>query len=104
MDSHSLAAQVSGLASRVNNLSAYQSGDDSWNLMKLQDRLSTDAMTAIKLKLDASAADYKAALAGLKSAIAFIGEAKSQIADVSKAIDLIAKAADLAEAVLKKFA
>src|SRR5260370_40044270 len=102
MDSHSLAEQVSALASRVNNLSAYHTGDDSWILMKLQERLSTDAMTAIKLKLDASADAYKAALAGLKSAIDYIREATGQIADVSMAIDLAAKAADLVEAVLKK--
>jgi DNA-binding phage protein len=103
MNSHSLAEQVSGLASRVNNLAAYQSCDESWTLMKLQERLSTDAMTAIKLKLDKNDADYQAAIAGLKSAIDFIGEARSQIADPAKGMELIAKAADLVEAVFKKF-
>jgi len=104
MNGHDLAEQLAGLASRVNNLAAYQAGDDSWQLMKLQDRLSADVMVAIKLNLDASDAQYTAALAGLKAAIAFIGDAQAQIADVAKAIQLTAKAADLAEALLKKAA
>jgi hypothetical protein len=104
MDGHDLAEQLAGLASRVNNLAAYQSGDDSWQLMKLQDRLSTDAMVAIKTNLDSSGAKYKAALANLNGAIAFIGNAQTKIADVAKAIQLAAKAADLAEALLKKAA
>jgi hypothetical protein len=104
MDGHDLVEQLASLASRVNNLAAYQSGDDSWQLMKLQDRLSTDAMVAIKQNLDSSDAQYKAALTDLKGAIAFIGNAQAKIADVAKAIQLIAKAADLAEAAIKKAA
>lgn len=104
MGEHDLAQQLAGLASRVNNLVAYQIGDDSWQLMKLQDRLSTDALVAIKANLDATNSEYKAAMADLKSAIDFIGDAQHQIQDVAKAIQLAAKAADSAEAVLKNFA
>ncbi len=32
MNDHDLAAQLSGLASRVNNLAAHHSGEDSWTL------------------------------------------------------------------------
>lgn len=99
--SHELAEKTSGLASRVNNLAVYHTGEESRALLEQQDRLAKLALVAIVKELSDEHRDYKAAVKGLNEAIDFIGEADSQIQGVAKAIRLAAKAADLVEKALK---
>ena len=95
--SHELAEKLAGLTSRVNNLAVNQTGDESRELMALQDRLAKLQMAAILKDLRAEREEYQAALNGLNEAIAYIGEAKTSIQKVANAIKIVAKAAELAD-------
>ncbi len=99
--SHELVEKTAGLASRVDNLVALQTGDDCRTLERQQERLEKLTLAAIAEKLDASSKEYQTALAALDAAIQTIGEAEKGIQNVTKVIGLVAKAADLVEQVLK---
>ncbi len=92
---HELAEQISGLASRVNNLAVLHTGDDSRTFLQQQDQLAKLALAAIARDLDAQDNAYQAALQGVKAAIAYLGDANKQLADAAKGIKLVAKAITL---------
>ena len=99
--SHELAEKTAGLASRVDNLVALQTGEDSRMLELQQERLEKLALAAIAADLEASEANYQAAIRGLNAAISRIGNADKAIQKISGVIKLVARAADLVEAALK---
>ena len=86
MDSHDLAEQTAGLASRLNNLAILTSGAESEKFMELRDQLARFAMMAIENELDDEKADYQTASNVLAQAIAEAGLALTLEADVSKVI------------------
>ena len=102
--SHELAEKIAGLASRVNNLAANQTGKDSRQLRALEDRLVKLQVLAIVQDLRAEKKEYKQALKGLNEAIAFIGEADKGIKKVAKTIEKVAKAAELADKAINALA
>ena len=83
MDSHDLAEQTAGLASRLNNLAILTSGAESEKFMELRDQLARFAMMAIENELDDEKADYQTASNVLAQAIAEAGLALPLEADVS---------------------
>ena len=99
--SHELAEKTAGLASRVDNLVALQTGEGSRMLELQQERLEKLALAAIAADLAASEANYQAAIKGLNAAINRIGDADKAIQKISGVIKLVARAADLVEAALK---
>lgn len=92
MDSHSIAAMTSGLASRANNLAVATTGPDSRNLMAQQDQLAKLAMQAIVQDLDSSQANYSAAVQALADATNQADAAMAKIGNVALAITSIANA------------
>ncbi len=92
---HELAEEISGLASRVNNLAVLHTGDDSRTFLQQQDQLAKLALAAIARDLDAQNSAYQAALQGIRTATAYLGDANQQIADAAKGIKLVAKAITL---------
>ena len=98
---HDLTEKTAGLASRVDNLVALETGDDSRALEALQERLEKRTLASIVANLHDSEKKYQDAVAALDNATDIIGEADHQIQNISKAIKLIAKAADLVEAAIK---
>ena len=86
MDSHDLAEQTAGLASRLNNLAILTSGAESEKFMELRDQIARFAMMAIENELDDEKADYQTASNVLAQAIAEAGLALTLEADVSKVI------------------
>ena len=86
MDSHDLAEQTAGLASRLNNLAILTSGAESEKFMELRDQIARFAMMAIENELDDEKADYQTASNILAQAIAEAGLALTLEADVSKVI------------------
>jgi phage host-nuclease inhibitor protein Gam len=98
---HELAEKTAGLASRVDNLAALETGDTSRELERQQVRLEKLALVAIAEDLDASAGSYQAAIASLTAAIAAVGEADRSMKEIGKIIELVSKTADLVEAALK---
>ncbi len=102
--SHEVAEQISGLASRVDNLVAHTTGQDCRTLETLQDRLEKLTLVLIAEDLDDTAKDYNDALAALQAANKEIGDGDHQIQQIAATIKLIAKAADAAESLAKKAA
>ncbi len=92
---HELAAEISGLASRVNNLAVLHTGDDSRTFLQQQDQLAKLALAAIARDLNAQDSAYQAALQGIRTANAYLGDASKQLADAAKGIKLVAKAITL---------
>ncbi len=93
---HELAENLSGLASRVNNLAVLHTGNESRTLLEQQDQLTKLALAAIAKDLDAERPAYKAALQSVKDAIGFIGAADNRLDNVAQGIKLVAKAITLA--------
>ena|SRR6266446_3500080 len=99
--SHELAEKTAGLASRVDNLVALETGDDSRRLDALQDRLEDLSLAAIAKDLDDSVKSYKDALQALNDAIDTIGNADKTLTNIARVIAIVAKAADLVEKAIK---
>ena len=99
--SHDIVEKTVGLASRINNLAIYHTGESSRKLLEQQDRLAKLALVAIVKALNEEHEDYKSAMESLDEAIDFIGNAEGEINEVEKAIRLTAKAVDLVEKALK---
>ena len=99
--SHELAEKTAGLASRLDNLVALQTGADSRQCEDLQDRFEDLTLAAIAKDLDDSAKSYKEAIDALNNAIKTIGEADKSLENVAQVIRIVAKAADLVEKALK---
>src|SRR5262245_10214025 len=102
MSSHDLVEATAGLASRVDNLVAQNTGDDCRQLERQQARLEKLTLAAIASALDESSQDYRDALAALDEARKTIDAADERIQQISRVIALVAKAADVVEAVVKK--
>lgn len=92
MNSHALAEQTAGLASRLNDLAVLTSGPESEKLLELRDHLARFALMAIETELDEEKANYQSASNVLAQAIAEAGLALTREADVSKAISQTAQA------------
>ena len=92
MDSHDLAEQAAGLASRVNNLAVQTAGQNSRQLLAQQDNLTKLAMAAIVKDLDAGQDDYQNAVTLLTKAIAQVDTALQKASEVTNAINLVAQA------------
>ncbi len=86
MDSHNLAEQSAGLASRLNDLAMLTSGAESEKLLKLRDQLSRFVMKAIETELDDEKAQYQSACNFLTQAIAEAGLALTRDTDIPKVI------------------
>ncbi len=101
---HELAEQLSGLASRVNNLVINHTGDDSRSLLDLQNQLLDLVQKVIIQDFDDEQPAYRKALSGLQQANSFIGDAEESIDNIAKAIGLVSKAIDLVEKALTEVA
>lgn len=100
--SHELAEKAAGLASRVNSLIIFHTGEYCIKLLEEKDRLSRLLLAAIVKELKQEHEAYKAAISGINEAIEFIGDADKELEGIAKAIRLIKKAIDSLEKALKK--
>jgi len=100
--SHELAEKAAGLASRVNSLIIYHTGEHCIKLLEEKDRLSKLLLAAIVKELNQEHEAFKAAISGMNEAIEFIGDADKELEGIAKAIRLIKKAIDSLEKALKK--
>lgn len=100
MDDHSVAGQLSILASQVNNLAVAATGEESRKLLSQQDALTQLALKAISAALDAKAAAYAKTFKSLKDAIASAEKSIGDIANVEDTISRVTKAINLATKLL----
>jgi len=98
---HNLVEKLAGLASRVNNLGAYHTGETSRQLLEIEDNLAKLTLVAIRKDLNEEHESYQEALNGLNEALDYIGEADKNIAGIAEAIKFAVKAIDSVEKVLK---
>ena len=101
MDDHSVAGQLSTLASQVNDLAVAATGDDSRTLLAQQDALTQLALKAISAALNANAAVYADAFNSLNNAIASAKKSIDDIANIKDTIDRVSNAINAAAQLLK---
>ncbi|WP_434628352.1 hypothetical protein [Chromobacterium sp. CV08] len=96
MDNHALAEQLTGLASRMNDLMVATTGDESRSFSDLQNALSGQAMAAIARSLDQTTSQYADVVATLQAACSAADDAERQLAKTANSIEFVAKALKLA--------
>jgi len=89
---HELSEKIAGLASRIDNLSTTEQGNNSRYLMQLCDELTKLTTLSIRLDFDARDADYSKALQSINTSIELINNADKSIEKIS---DIISKVKDV---------